>query len=195
MFHLISKKFIGASTIAFSLVLASNVFALPQTTTPTTTTPTTTTPTTPTQTQTPTTTTPTHTQTQNNAIQTTTPTSTNPMQQSNLINEVVMAEDTKGPEREPVAETTTFKPNSIIHAVVRIQNAPAQTNFKAAWYVVDVGNVAPPNTLIDSTDINTDGSRNIDFTLAPTTTWPPGTYRVEISVNNNVDKVKTFTVK
>jgi outer membrane usher protein FimD/PapC len=114
---------------------------------------------------------------------------------SGYISDVVIAENTQGADKQPVNPTTTFKPSAIFHAVVRTQNAPANTNFKAMWCVTDVGSASPPNTLIDQTDLSTDGSRNIDFTLSPATTWPAGTYRVLISVNGVVDTVKNFSVK
>lgn len=114
---------------------------------------------------------------------------------SGYVNSVTMAEGVQGDTRDPVNPTVVFKPSATFHAVVRTQNAPANTKFKAAWYVVDVGNAASPNSLIDETNLTTDGSRNIDFSLAPQATWPVGTYRVEISVNGVLDTVKTFNVK
>ncbi len=106
-----------------------------------------------------------------------------------------MAKDTQGDNKDPVNPTTVFAPSAIFHAVVEIDKAPANTKFTAAWYVVDVGSAAAPNSAIDSTDLTTDGTRNIDFTLKPASTWPVGTYRVEISVNDVLDTVTTFSVK
>jgi hypothetical protein len=109
---------------------------------------------------------------------------------SGLISSVTMAEKTQGATKDPVNPTSVFAPNSIFHAVVSVQNAPANTKFTAVWYAVDAG-----NTLIDQTDLATDGTRNIDFTLTPTTTWSAGVYRVEIYVNGRLDTVKIFSVK
>jgi hypothetical protein len=114
---------------------------------------------------------------------------------SGIISSVTMAEGTKGAEKEPVNPTTLFKPNSVFHAVVRIQNAPANTEVKAAWYATDVGDAAPCNTSIDSNELTAGGSRNIDFSLTPSTQWPEGTYRVEIFVNGTLDRVVNFSVK
>jgi len=97
-------------------------------------------------------------------------------QPSGYITQVVMAKDTQGDNKDPVNPTEVFASSATFHAVVSIQDAPA-------------------NSLIDSTDLTTDGSRNIDFTLKPNSKWPAGTYRVEISVNGVVDTVKTFSVK
>jgi len=114
---------------------------------------------------------------------------------TNIIRTVTMAPESKADTKEPINPTTEFKPNAIFHAIVTIQNAPANTKFKVAWYVTDVGNAAPPNTLIDQAELPADGSRNLDFTLQPITVWPPGKYRVEIFVNGALDRKVEFTVK
>lgn len=113
----------------------------------------------------------------------------------NCISEVILAEDVKGPNQQPVNPTVVFHDKSVFHALVRVHDAPASTNFKALWYVVDVGKAAPPNQLIDSAELTGSGTFSIDFTLTPVSTWPAGSYRVEISVNGAVDTVKTFSVK
>ncbi len=113
---------------------------------------------------------------------------------SGIITKVTMAQGVQGAAKDPANPTTRFQPDSVFHAVTAIKDAPANTVLKAAWYVVDVGSASAPNTLIDSTQVTTDGSRNIDFTLAPKTTWPPGTYRVDISVNGAIDQSVQFTV-
>lgn len=114
---------------------------------------------------------------------------------SNVVQDVSMAKDTKGPEKEPVDKTQVFTPNDVIHAVVRIENSPQNTTYKASWYAVDVGSALNPNSLIDSVEIQADGSRNIDFTLSPNKPWPAGTYKVEIYVNGTLNTAKSYTVK
>ena len=122
--------------------------------------------------------------------------STDPdVQSSGIITEVVMARDTEGIELEPVDPTTVFGPDSTIHAVVKIEDAPSNTEFGAAFYVVDVGDAAAPDTLISSNTLSADGTRNVEFTLTPTTSWPAGTYRVEISINGTLDQVVQYTVQ
>ncbi len=113
---------------------------------------------------------------------------------TNLISSVTMARDTQGDNKDPVNPTTVFAPNAVFHAVVAIKNAPANTKFTAAWYVTDVGSAAAPNTLIDSTDLTTGGTRNLDFTLSPNNQWPAGTYRVEISINGTRVTTANFSV-
>jgi hypothetical protein len=114
---------------------------------------------------------------------------------SSVISKVTMAEDVQGDKGDPVNPTTTFKPQATFHAVVAIENAPKDTQLKVAWYAVDVGEAASPNTEIDSYELSADGTRNIDFTLKPKTQWPVGKYRVEIYLNGNLDRTVEFSVK
>jgi hypothetical protein len=115
---------------------------------------------------------------------------------SGLIKSVTMASDVKADTKDPVNPTTEFKPAATFHAVVAIDKAPANTKFKSVWYATDVGNAAPANTLIDQTEVIADSNtRNIDFSLTPSSQWPVGKFRVEILVNGTLDRVVNFTVK
>lgn len=114
---------------------------------------------------------------------------------SGLIEKVVMAEDTQGELLDPVNPTTEFKADAVFHAVVAIKDAPADTKFKASWFVVDVGSAAEAGQLIDSSELTADGTRNLDFTLSPKDKWPSGTYKVEIAVNGVKEAETTFSVK
>jgi hypothetical protein len=114
---------------------------------------------------------------------------------SGIITEVVTAKSSESVTAAPVDPTSVFGTNSVIHAVVKISNAPANTKFTASWYVVDDGGADLPNTLITSSDLTADGTRNLDFTLTPTSAWPLGKYRVEISVNGQLDQTMPYSVK
>ena len=118
-----------------------------------------------------------------------------PATSSGIITKVEMAKDTKGVLKEPVDLTTVFTPSSVIHAVVSIKDSPSGTKFTAEFYVVDVGSAAAPDSLITSTDLTADGTRYLDFTLTPTSSWPAGSYRVDILVNGNLDQSLPYTVE
>lgn len=110
------------------------------------------------------------------------------------LTSVTMALGISGEEFTPINKTDVFKPTDTIHAVARVENAPLNTILSAAWIAVDVGNAAEPNTLITSTDISVDGTRNVDFTLNPSKPFPEGKYQVEVSVNGVLDTTQTFTI-
>lgn len=112
---------------------------------------------------------------------------------SGILSNAVTSTDVDPGSKDPKNPTVVFAPNAIFHVVVTTQNAPANTKIAATWYATDLG--APNcNMLIDTADLATDGSRNIDFSISPRTSWPNGKYRVEILVNGIVDRVVSFTV-
>jgi uncharacterized lipoprotein YbaY len=113
---------------------------------------------------------------------------------STVIQNVTMAAGVSDSDKQPVSPTTVFQPTSVVHAVVAIAGAPMGTQLGAKWYVTDVGNAAAPNTLITSTSVTTDGTRNIDFNLTPNSALPAGQYRVEISIADQVVQTVPFSV-
>ena len=112
------------------------------------------------------------------------------------ITDTVMAEDVQGDNLEPVGVTETYAADqSTFHAVVTVANAPSDTVVKAVWVAADVGDVAPPNTEIDQTEVEVEGSRNVDFTLTSDSgQWPPGAYKVDIYLDDELDRTLNFTV-
>jgi hypothetical protein len=106
-------------------------------------------------------------------------------------------------KKEAVNPTTSFNSNDrVIHAVVRLANAPAETKVKARWLAVKVEG-APDNRLIAETSIDAGGESNIvDFTLTPAENGlPPGDYKVDLYLNpregeqSQPAKTLSFTVK
>jgi hypothetical protein len=111
------------------------------------------------------------------------------------IESITMAKGVKGPEKQPVNLSTIFKPAEIIHAVVKVKDAPSETNITAIWVATDVGSAADPDTEIITTTVQISGSGNIDFTLEPNKPLPVGDYRVEIQVEGETIQVQEFQVK
>jgi hypothetical protein len=114
---------------------------------------------------------------------------------SSVIDSITLARNSQGSDKSPVDPTTVFSTTDTVHAVVHLKSAPTGTKVTATWYVVDVGSSADPNSQIDTTEITTDGTRNIDFSLSPQPTWPVGSYKVEIGLNGQVAKTLEYTVK
>jgi 5-hydroxyisourate hydrolase-like protein (transthyretin family) len=111
-----------------------------------------------------------------------------------LITKITMSLNTDGANFDPVDETTEFGQSTTIHAVVGIKKAPKNTSFTAKWFTTDVGTAEEPDKLIDESSTTTDGTRNLDFSLSPTTSFPEGTYRVEIYVNDKLDSLEEFSI-
>ncbi|MHC1782135.1 MAG: hypothetical protein AB9891_05120 [Anaerolineaceae bacterium] len=114
---------------------------------------------------------------------------------SGYIAEIILARGTEGEEKNPINLTTVFSSTDTFHAVAKVEDAPENTSFSATWYVTDVGPDIACNSVVDSTEITTFGTRNLDFTLTPESTWPTGMYRVEVFVNGVLDSVKEFSVQ
>ena len=106
-----------------------------------------------------------------------------------------MAEGFRGSDGEPINPKEEFTPKDRVYAVIRIQNAPANTKFKALWCVTDVGQAELPDTKLGESELSTDRTRGIYFSLVPAGGWSVGKYRVEIYVNGILDTVRQFRVK
>jgi hypothetical protein len=111
-----------------------------------------------------------------------------------LITKVTLALGAEPETYNPIDPATEFLPTDTIHAVVTVKQAPEGTVFSARWMTTSLSLVGRDNEMIDSTEIETGGTGNLDFTLAPDGEFPTGTYRVEIYVNDTLDQLKTFKV-
>ncbi len=89
--------------------------------------------------------------------------------------------------------TTTFAPAEPFYLIVELANAPDDTTVRAVWYAVDVGDAAPANTLIDEATL-TSGSGTLTFDLVSDTQWPPGSYKVELYLNDELERTIDFSV-
>jgi len=90
------------------------------------------------------------------------------------------------------AATTTFTPDQTFYCVVVLANAPDTTKVKAVWYTVDDAGTA---TKLTETEIVGSASP-INFKLtANTPPWPVGKYRVEIYLNDTLNKTIDFSVQ
>ena len=101
-----------------------------------------------------------------------------------------MAKDSDGNER-----TTTYGQSDIFYAIVDLANAPSDTAVRAEWFAVDVEG-ADPNTPLNQFTI-TSGSARITFNAANAEglLWPPGTFRVDLYLNDDLKTSLEFQVQ
>ena len=65
----------------------------------------------------------------------------------------------------------------------------------ALMRVIDVGSAAAPNTQITATEVQVEGSRNVDFALKPDAgQFPPGKFKADIYLNDQLARTLEFTV-
>ena len=104
------------------------------------------------------------------------------------IKDARMARDNEGAQ-----PTTTFAPTDTFYCVAELANAPDDTRVKASWTAVEVDG-EQPNTFIDQAEL-TSGSGALHFKLSNNGPWPAGKYKVELYLNDKLDKTLEFTVQ
>jgi hypothetical protein len=111
------------------------------------------------------------------------------------IPQAVLAKDVQGDNFEPVDPTSTFPVDQpVIHLVVTVANAPEDTKVKTVWTAVDVGDVAPANTLIDEVTLDASGNAHFTLSLPSSGVWPEGKYKVDIYLNDKLDRTLEYTI-
>ncbi|MBI5160236.1 MAG: hypothetical protein HY996_02280 [Micrococcales bacterium] len=108
------------------------------------------------------------------------------------------------PAGDACATSSASVPASIpaIHGSCSLPWVPrAGAPIRIVWTVEDVGSAAPPNSVVASTDLAvapaapnaTDYSIHFSFN-APTTGWPAGTYRVEVTLDGQSLSTARFRI-
>jgi hypothetical protein len=104
------------------------------------------------------------------------------------ISQAQMARDEEG--NDP---TTVFNQDDVFYAVIQLENAPDDTALKAVWAAVDADDTEP-NFMIDEVEI-TAGSGSVNFNLTNDKLWPVGDYKVDIYLNDELDRTLEFEVE
>lgn len=91
--------------------------------------------------------------------------------------------------------TTVFAPSDIpIHCIVVLANAePA--SVKMNFVAVKVSGVKPESRVVSAAYSTTQGQDRVFFTGKPDGKWVAGSYRIDIYVNNKLEKSLAFDVK
>ncbi len=89
--------------------------------------------------------------------------------------------------------TTLFAPDQVFYAIVELKNAPDDTTVKAVWIAVNVEGVEP-NFYITETSL-TSGDDTLTFELSNDNLWPAGQYKVDLYLNDKLDRSLTFEVR
>lgn len=113
-----------------------------------------------------------------------------------FIASVVLARDVKAGTLDPIEATEVYSwEQPQFHALVRVADAPSGTRVRAVWTAMDVKDAAAPNTRIGETEALAQGDQNLHFTAAPDYgRWPPGTYKLDVYLNNKLERTVGFTV-
>ena len=98
-----------------------------------------------------------------------------------------MAADSNGTQ-----ETTVFSQDQTFYCIVELANAPDDTKVKAVWTAVNAEG-QEPNLLIDQAEAT--GSGTLTFNLTNDQLWPVGTYKVDLYLNDTLDRTIQFEVQ
>jgi hypothetical protein len=105
------------------------------------------------------------------------------------ISEAFMARDQEGAD-----PTTVFAQDDIFYCIVQLANAPDDTVVKAVWTAVNVEG-EQPDLLIDEVE-TTSGDGQLWFELSNSSSlWPLGTYKVDLYLNDKLDRTLDFSVQ
>lgn len=99
-----------------------------------------------------------------------------------------MATDESGSTR-----VTSYGQSDVFYAMVDLRNAPDSTSLKAVWTAVNAEGV-PANEVINETTA-TMGSGLLHFKLTNDSLWPTGEYKVDIYLNDKLDRTLRFEVR
>lgn len=109
-----------------------------------------------------------------------------------FVNRIYMAQDNNG---KPGNETSSFAGSDRkIHCVIELNKAKKGTQVRFIWKAVDVAGV--PSGEIKTIDYTTNSFENkVHGNLSRQQDWPVGKYRVEVYVNDSLDKTIDFTIE
>lgn len=110
------------------------------------------------------------------------------------------AQTSKGyQDGKAVDVTSTFAPTDTLHAVVQVANAPDDTKVKAIWTIVDAveegGSQVKDTNVGEKEYVTKDIGSTIDFTFVPSQALPIGKYKVDIYLNDKLDRTLEFQVQ
>jgi len=88
--------------------------------------------------------------------------------------------------------TTSYAPDATFYCAVALANAPDTTKVKAVWYAVDDAGTATKFAEKEIVGSGTPIIFNASNTAGP---WPVGKYRVEVYLNDKLDKTLDFAVQ
>ncbi|MCJ7514295.1 MAG: hypothetical protein MUO23_15190 [Anaerolineales bacterium] len=98
------------------------------------------------------------------------------------------------PDASGSPETSVFAPDQqTIYLLVELANAPEDTSVKAVWTAVEAEGVEP-NFQIDETSL-TSGDGTLTFELSNDLQWPTGSYKVDLYLNDKLDRTLPYEVR
>ena len=97
-------------------------------------------------------------------------------------------------DSEGAQETTVFAQDQTFYCIAELANAPEDTKLKAVWVAVEIEG-EEPNLEIDQTEMTAGNSSVFTFNLSNDQLWPTGRYKVDLYLNDMLDRTLEFEVR
>jgi hypothetical protein len=97
-------------------------------------------------------------------------------------------------DSEGTQETSVFTPSETFYCIVEVANAPEDTALRVVWTAVDVEG-EEPNLELNVTDATVGEDEVFTFHLTNDSLWPAGQYKVDIYLNDELDRTLEFQVQ
>jgi hypothetical protein len=97
-------------------------------------------------------------------------------------------------DAEGAQETSTYAQDQPFICIVELANAPEDTLLKAVWTAVQVEG-EDPDLLIDEAQMTAGNNTQFTFDLTNDSLWPIGKYKVDIYLNDKLDRTLEFSVE
>ena len=91
--------------------------------------------------------------------------------------------------------TTTYAPDAIFYAIVDLANAPDDTQLRAEWVAVNAEGTEPNFFITEASIQSGDDRITFDLTNEAGFLWPNGSYRVDLYLNDELDRSLEFSVQ
>ena len=99
-----------------------------------------------------------------------------------------MAKDFEG--KQPVQ---IFTPDEIIFGIVELVDSPMETNIRAVWIASDTDAIESNFQIYEAEIVTSSGI--VHFELSNDLPWPKGTYRLDIYLNGELERILEFDVQ
>ena len=97
-------------------------------------------------------------------------------------------------DSEGTQETSVYAQDQTFYCIVELANAPEDTKLKAVWTGVEIEG-EQPNLLIDEVEMTAGNENVFTFNLTNDQLWPVGKYKVDLYLNDKLDRTLEFEVQ
>jgi hypothetical protein len=91
-------------------------------------------------------------------------------------------------------ETTVYSGDQTFYCIVEVANAPEDTTLRVVWTAVNVEG-EEPNLELQVTEATVGEDNVFTFHLTNDSLWPPGEYKADIYLNDELEQTLTFQVQ